>query len=93
MPYSERCRLLVPVFDNLDGFFKRFFQDPPADSPKHEAEQPAHHVFAVAYDDHINVGHAVRQTRESIGVPGRATPDIRVGRREYDAVGIGPVVV
>jgi hypothetical protein len=31
--------------------------------------------------------------RESIGVVGRASPHVGVGRREHDVVGIGPVVV
>ncbi len=32
-------------------------------------------------------------TREGVGVAGRASPHVGVGRREDDAVGIGPVVM
>src|SRR6267142_297925 len=85
--------LVVSRFDGLDGVFKRLFQNPPADGPEYEAEQPPRQVFAVAYDNHINVGRAVGLTGEGVGVARRATPHIGVGRREDDAVGIGPVVV
>ena len=85
--------LVVPGFDGLDGVFKRPFQNPPADGPEYEAEQPPLQVFAIAYDDHINVGRAVGLTREGVGVARRATPHVGVNRREDDAVRIGPVVI
>jgi hypothetical protein len=31
--------------------------------------------------------------REGVGVAGCASPDVGVGRGEYDVVGVGPVVV
>jgi hypothetical protein len=85
--------LVVPGFDGLDGVYKRLFQNPPADGPEYETEQPPRQVLAVAYDNHINVGHAVRLTGEGIDVARCATPHVGVGRREDDAVGIGPVVI
>ena len=78
--------LVVSGFDGLDGVFKRFFQNPPADGPEYEAEHPPRQVFAVAYDNRINVGRAVRLTGEAVDVAvRRATPHIGVGRREDDA--------
>jgi len=93
MGCSEKFRILVPGFHNSDGLVKRFFQNPPADGPKHEPQQAAHDVFALSYDDHINAGLAVGQTSEGIGVTGRGTPDIRVRRREDDAIRMGPIVL
>ena len=90
---SPLPRSTVPGFDGLDGVFKRLFQNALADGPEHEAEQPSFEVLAVAYDDHVNVGHAVGTTREGVGVAGRASPRVGVGRREDDVVGIGPVVM
>src|SRR5882724_10291442 len=89
----QAFNLVVPGFDGLDGVFKRLFQNPPADGPEYEAEQPPRQVFAIEYDNHINVGRAVGPSPEGVGVPRRATPHVGVGRREDDAVGIGPVVL
>jgi hypothetical protein len=86
-------RCAIPGFDGLDGVFKRPFQNAPADGPEHQAEQPSLEVLAVAYDDHVNVGRAVGLTREGVGVARCASPNVGVGRREDDAIGIGPVVV
>jgi len=36
----QAFNLVVPGFDGLDGVFKRLFQNPPADGPEYEAEQP-----------------------------------------------------
>jgi hypothetical protein len=63
------------------------------DGPEHEAEQPSLEVLAFAYNDHVNVGRAVGLTCEGIGVARLASPHVGVGRREDDAVRIGPVVV
>src|SRR5262249_27922219 len=86
-------KLVVPGFDSRDGVFKRLFQNPPADGPEYEAEQPPREVFAVAYDNHINVGRSVRPMSEGVGMAGSASPQIGVDRREDDAIRIGPVVV
>jgi hypothetical protein len=83
---------LTPILDGPDGVFKRPFQYAPADDPEHKAEHPTLEVLAVAYDDHVNVGRAVRPSREGVGVARRASPHVGVGRREDDVVGIGPVV-
>src|SRR4029077_2278290 len=69
------------------------FQNPPADGPEHEAEQPPRQVFAVAYDNHINVGRSVGPTSEGVDVTRRAAPQVGVGRRKNDAVRVGPVVM
>src|ERR1043166_9458903 len=55
--------IAVLDFDGLNGVFKRFCQNASADGPNHEAEQLSLDVLAVAYDDHVNVGRAVRLTR------------------------------
>ena len=41
MTSVQAFSLVVPGFDGLDGVFKRLFQNPPADGPDHEAEQPS----------------------------------------------------
>ena len=46
-----------------------------------------------AYDDYVDVGQTIGTTCEGVGVAGRASPRVGVGRREDDVVGIGPVVV
>src|SRR5262245_28015356 len=89
----QKFSLVVPGLDGLDGVFKRFFQNQPADGPDYEAEQPPRQVFAVAHDHHIYVGCAVRLTGEGVGVARRATPHVGVDRGEDDATGIGPVVI
>ena len=93
MTSVQAFSLVVPGFDGLDRVCKRLFQNPPADGPEYETEQPPRQVLAVAYDNHINVGHAVGLTGEAVDVARCATPHVGVGRREDDAVGIGPVVV
>ena len=91
--YAPHFRRGVPDLDSLDGVFKRLLQNSFADGSDHEAEQPSLEVLAVAYDDHVDVGQAVGATREVVGVAGRASPRVGVGRREDDVVGIGPVVM
>src|SRR5262245_10967666 len=86
-------RHAVAGFDGLDRVFKRLFQNALADCPDHEAEQLSLQVLAVAYDDHVNVGLAVGPTSEGVGMTRRASPQVGVGCREDDAVGVGPVVV
>jgi hypothetical protein len=44
-------------------------------------------------DDVVDVGRAVGLTGEGVGVAGRTTPHVGVGRCEDDVVGIGPVAV
>src|SRR6202163_69910 len=90
---SRRSSRAVPGFDGLDGVFKRLFQNAPADGPEHEAEQPSLEGLAFAYDDHVDVGQTIGTACEGVGVAGRASPQVGVGRREDDVVGIGPVVV
>src|ERR1017187_9507777 len=65
-PLSRRG---VPGFDGFDGVLKRLFQNAPADGPEHEAEHPSLEVLALAYDGHVNVGRAVRLTREGVVWP------------------------
>src|SRR6184192_2592596 len=93
MTCVQTFSLVVQGFDGLDGVFKRLFQGPPADGPQYEAEQPPRQVFAVAYNNNINVGHAFGLTGEGVDVTRRAAPHVGVGRREDDAVRIGPVVM
>src|SRR5580704_10578104 len=83
----------VPGFDGLDGVYKRLFQYALTDSPDHQADQPSLEVFALAYDDHVNVGQTVGPAREGVGVARRSSPGVGIGRREDHAVRIGPVVV
>ena len=83
----------VPGFDSLDAVFKRRFQNVPADGPEHEAKQTSLEVLAVAYDNYVDVGQTIGTTCEGVGVAGGASPRVGVGRREDNAVVIGPVVV
>src|SRR5277367_2852409 len=83
----------VPRFDGLDAVHKRLFQNALADGPEHEAEQLSFEVLTFAYDVNINVGRSVGLTREVVGMAGRASPEVGVGRREDDMVRVGPVVV
>jgi len=46
-------------------------------------------VLAVAYDNHIDVSRTVRPAREIVGVAGRASPNVGVGRLQDDVVGTG----
>src|SRR6516162_1530637 len=43
-----RCRLVVPGLDGLDGAGQRLAQDPLADGPEHDREQPSLEVLALA---------------------------------------------
>jgi hypothetical protein len=86
------CRA-VPGFYRFDGVFKRPFQNVLAHRPEHEAKQPSLEVFALSYGDHVDVGGPVGLTREGVSMAGIASPDVGVGRRKDDAVGIGPVIV
>jgi hypothetical protein len=83
----------VPRFDGLDGVYKCLPQNPFADGPNHQAEQPSLEVLALAYGDQVDVGQTVGTMREGVGVAGRASPRVGVGRGEDNVVGIGPVVM
>ena len=83
----------VPGFDSPDRLTERRFQNAFADGPEYKAKYPSLQILAVADDDQINDGCAVRLSRESVGVARQSSPHVGVGRGENDAVGIGPVVV
>ena len=85
--------LLRPGLDRLDAVDERLLEHALADRPEHELEQPSLEVLALADDDVVDVGRAVGIARERVGVARGAAPGVRVGRRQDDAVGIGPVVV
>ena len=83
----------VPDLDSLDAVDERLFQNAFANGPEHQAEQPPLEVLAFAHNDDINIGCAISMTHEGVGVAGRASPYVRVSRRESDVFGVGPVVV
>src|SRR5512133_4023205 len=56
-------------------------------------EQLSFDVLALAYHDDVHVGRPVGLPRQGVGVARVASPHVRAGGREHDAVGIGPVVV
>ena len=90
---ASRFRRAVPGFDGFDGVFKRLLQNALADGPEHKAEHPPLKVLAIAYDDHVDVGRAVGLTSKRVSVARSASPQVGVGRREDNAVGVGPVVM
>ena len=83
----------VPGFDSLDRVLERLLQNPFADRPKDQAEQPSLEVLAVEYDDHVDVGQTVRSTGKTVGMAGRACPRVGVRRSEDDLVEIRAIVV
>src|SRR5215470_13284812 len=70
----------VPSFDSLNGILERLFQNSLSDRPNHEANQPSLEVLAIAYCDEVNVGQAVGTARKGVGVAGRPSPSVGVGR-------------
>src|SRR5271157_2634483 len=82
---GSRCapisRHAVPGFDSLDGVLERLLQNPLADGPEYEAQQPSLEGLTIAYNDHVDVGQTVGATREVVGVAGRACPGVGIGRR------------
>jgi len=57
-------------FDGFNRVYKRPFQNALADGPEHEAEHTSLEVLAVGYDYCVDIGRAVRLTREGVGVAG-----------------------
>src|SRR6202020_1089381 len=86
-------RLAVPCFNRLDTIHKRLFQNALANGPEYEAEHPSLEVLALPNDDHINIGGAIRTTREGVVVTRGASPHVGVCRRQHHMPRIGPVVV
>src|ERR1700744_5673363 len=84
---------VIPGFDSLKALFKRAPQNAPTDCPEYEAKQTSLEVLSIADDHQVNVSRSVGLTSEVVGVAGRASPEVRVGRREDDMVRIGPVVM
>jgi hypothetical protein len=85
--------LVVPGFVSRHGVLKRLFQNPPADGAEYETDHQALQVLAIAHDDEVNVGAAVGPAAESVGVTRSRSPHVGIGRRQNNAVGIGPVVM
>src|SRR5215469_6002537 len=83
----------ISSFNCLNAAYKRLLQNAPANRPEHEAEHLSLKVFAFAYNIEVNVGCAIKMTREGVSVAGGAAPQIGVGSGEDDTVGIGPVVM
>src|SRR6267378_4902743 len=83
----------VPRFDSLDRVFEGPLQHAPPDRSEYETEHSSLQVLALPNDDHVNIGRAIWLTREGVGVARRPAPDVGVGRRQDDAVEIGPIVV
>jgi len=54
----------------LTEFTNALFKNALADGPEHEAEHTSLEVLAVGYDYCVDIGRAVRLTREGIGVAG-----------------------
>jgi hypothetical protein len=84
---------VVPRFDGLKALFKRAYQNAPTDCPEYEAKQTSLEILSIADDHQVNVSRSVGLTNEVVGVAGRASPEVGVGRREDDMVRIGPVVM
>src|SRR5215472_23433 len=83
----------VPGFDGFYGVVKCAFQNALADCLQHETKYPSLEVLALAYDDHVNIGFAIRRTCEGVSVAGRASPHIGVSCCKDDAARVGPVVI
>ena len=77
---AHLSRRAVPGFDSLDRVLERLLQNPLSDRPDHQADQPSLEVLAIAYGDEVNIGQAVGTTREGVGVAGRPSPRVGVGR-------------
>jgi len=54
----------------LTEFTNALFKNALADGPEHEAEHTSLEVLAVGYDYCVDIGRAVRLTREGVGVAG-----------------------
>src|SRR4030095_6147465 len=89
----RRSRSRAPCVDNLDSLGERVSQDAFAEKAEHEPKQPSPDVLAVANHDGVQVGLSVGPTRKSVDVAGTTAPEVGVGCRHDDTVGIGPVVV
>ena len=55
---------------SLTEFTNALFKNALANGPEHEAEHASLEVLAVGYDYCVDIGRAVRLTREGIGVAG-----------------------
>src|SRR5256885_15290582 len=82
-----------PGLERLDGVSQRSSQDAPAEDPEADRERPSLEVLTVAYHDDVHPGRLVGPRRDGVGVAGAASPQVGVGGRHDDVVGIGPVVV
>src|SRR3954447_16833916 len=90
---SADRRRICPGLDGLDGGVERLDEVALADRPEEGAEQPPLQVLALADDRDVDAGRPVGLPGEVVRVARVTAPQVRVGRRQHDVVGIGPVVV